>query len=108
MKCPRTGIHSTRKKDQGRKRNTRIATTDIHPNVQQTLPEFEPEPSDETHNANNIFSFAALADKQNGTLYTDATKALPAMSLDGRQYYFIAYDYDTNYIFVIPTFPTYV
>ena len=24
------------------------------------------------------------------------------MSLDGKQYYFFAYDYDTNYIFAIP------
>ena len=24
------------------------------------------------------------------------------MSLDGKQYFFVAYDYDTNYIFAIP------
>ena len=47
---------------------------------------------------NNIFCFAALADKQKGTLYTDATGALPVVSLEGNQYYFIAYDYDTNAI----------
>ena len=52
--------------------------------------------------ANNIFCFAALADKQAGTMHTDATGALPTISLDGHQYYFIAYDYNSNYIFVEP------
>ena len=51
---------------------------------------------------NNLFCFAALADSQTGTFYTDATCALSAISIDGHQHYFIAYDYDTNYIFVIP------
>ena len=51
---------------------------------------------------NNCFCFAALADKQTGTLYTDATGALPAVSLEGNQYYFVAYDYDTNAIFAEP------
>ena len=50
----------------------------------------------------NIFCYTALADKQQGTLYTDATGALPARSMDANQYYFIAYDYDTNYIFAEP------
>ena len=34
--------------------------------------------------------------------YTDATGALPARSMDANQYYFDAYDYDTNYIFAEP------
>ena len=51
---------------------------------------------------NNIFCFAALVDKQTGTLYTDAIGALPAVSLEGNQYYFVAYDYDTNAIFTEP------
>ena len=58
-------------------------------------------PNDEPQ-ANNIFCYAALADKQQGTLYTDATGAFPEMSLDGKQYFFVAYDYDTNYIFALP------
>jgi hypothetical protein len=33
---------------------------------------------------------------------TDAPGALPTISLDGHQYYFIAYDYDSNYIFAEP------
>ena len=51
---------------------------------------------------NNIFCYAALTDKQNGTLYTDATGSLLTVSLEGNQYYFVAYDYDTNAIFAIP------
>ena len=51
---------------------------------------------------NNIFCFAALADKQKGTLYTDTTGALPEISLNRHQYVFVAYDYDTNYIFAEP------
>ena len=54
---------------------------------------------DEPHDGlNNVFCFAALAEKQTGTLYTNATGALPVMSLEGNQYYFVAYDYDTNAI----------
>ena len=40
--------------------------------------------------------------QEKGTFYTDNTGALPARSIDGHQYFFIAYDYDTNYIFAIP------
>ena len=50
----------------------------------------------------NMFCYAALADKQTGTLYTDATGALPVKSLEGNQYYYVAYDYDHNYIFAEP------
>jgi len=35
-------------------------------------------------------------------MYTDVSGALRTISLDGHQYYFIAYDYDSNYIFVEP------
>ena len=49
---------------------------------------------------NNVFCFAALADKQHGTLYTNATGALPHVSLEGNQCYFVD-DYDTNAIFAI-------
>eukprot|EP00956_Cyclotella_meneghiniana_P043791 scaffold287739_cov149-Cyclotella_meneghiniana.AAC.1 len=50
----------------------------------------------------NVFCYAALADKHSGTMYTDATGALPVVSLDGNQYYFVAYAYDPNYIFAVP------
>ena len=58
-------------------------------------------PNDEPQ-SNNIFCYASLADKQQGKLYTDATGEFPEMSLDGKQYCFVAYDYDTNYIFALP------
>ena len=47
---------------------------------------------------NNVFCFAALAEKEKGTVYTDATGALPVLSLDGHQYYVVTYDYDNNFI----------
>ena len=43
-----------------------------------------------------------MADKQTGIIYTDATGALPHVSLEGNQYYFVEYDYNTNAIFAIP------
>ena len=45
---------------------------------------------------NSMFCLEALAEK--GTVYTDATGALPVTSLDGYQYYIVAYDYDNNFI----------
>jgi hypothetical protein len=54
----------------------------------------------------NLFCYAALADKQHGTFYTDCTGRLPARVLDGQQLFFIAYDYDTNYIFALPLVST--
>jgi hypothetical protein len=54
------------------------------------------------HEINNIFCFAALADKQHGTFYSDCTGRLPARALDGQQLFFVAFDYDTNYIFALP------
>ena len=94
MKLRRQGIRSTRKQ-------SAIIANDsddepIPPSPAHLIP------PDETHAVNNVFCYAALADKQRGTLYTDATGALPAISLDGHQYYFVAYDYDTNFIFAEP------
>ena len=43
-------------------------------------------PNDEPQ-ANNIFCYAALADKKHGKLYTDATGAFPEMPLDGKQFF---------------------
>ena len=48
-------------------------------------------PNDEPQ-AKNILCCAELSDKQQGTLYTDATGEFPEMSLDGKQYFFVAYD----------------
>jgi len=94
MKHPRAGIRSTRVETRAQRRAR----------LRRESPETIPiqHPKDKHDSNNNVFCYAALADKQSGTLYTDATGALPVMSLDGYQYYFIAYDYDTNYIYAIP------
>ena len=73
MKRPRKGIQSTQKNEAGRK---------LYENMAQEEP--------------TIILEDKSTNKQNGTLYTDATSTLPEMSLDGHQYYFVAYDYDTN------------
>ena len=110
MKRTRAGIRSTRKKV------TRINKTKLGKQFSESKTEEEEThttitalllvPNDETEadepQTNNMFCYAALSDKQAGTLYTDATGALSTMSLDGMQYFFIAYDYDANLIFAIP------
>ena len=70
--------------------------------VVMIIPVEDNEKDEEHEGINNMFCFAALADKKNGTFYTDATGAFPQRSIDGHQYYFVAYDYDTNYIFAEP------
>ena len=69
----------------------------IHPNAVQTtmIP-----PNNDSNS--NVFCFAALANKQQGTLYTDAMGVVPAQLLDANQYFFVAYDYDNNYVFAEP------
>ena len=75
MKRPRAGIRSTRPK------KSKVVLTDnqpieasgsIHPNAIRTMSNIVPndEPLD---GANNVFCYAALVDKQQGTIYTDAT-----------------------------------
>ena len=59
-------------------------------------------PASSTPKTADIFCFAALADKQQGTFYTDCTGKLPARALDGQQLFFVAYAYDPNYIFALP------
>lgn len=95
MKRTRAGIRSTRKKPK---------RTKSPPSAPNIIPD---ETADGTaehvpNGCSNVFCFAALADKVQGTIYTDATGHLPVKSLEGHQYYFVAYDYDTNYIFAIP------
>ena len=51
---------------------------------------------------NIMFCYAALTDQQKGTLCTDATGALSAISLDWHQYFVVVYDYDINCIFAEP------
>jgi len=47
-------------------------------------------PAASTPKMADIFCFAALADKQHGTFYTDCTGKLPARALDGQQLFFVA------------------
>eukprot|EP00804_Cyclotella_cryptica_P019523 CCRYP_006659-RA/>CCRYP_006659-RA protein AED:0.42 eAED:0.40 QI:0/0/0/0.5/1/1/2/0/378 len=57
-------------------------------------------PPHELNTINHIFCWAALADQINGTTYTDLTGRSPTMSLENKQYIFVAYDYATNAIIV--------
>jgi hypothetical protein len=57
-------------------------------------------PAPPTPQANQIFCFAAMADKTKRTLYHDLTGRLPVMSLEGNQYFLVAYDYTINAILV--------
>jgi hypothetical protein len=99
MKLPRTGIRSTRpkaNKDDVDVNPIQEAQTPSTPNV-NVIP-IEPI----RDSSCDVFCYAALADKHTGTMYTDANGALPAVSLEGNQYYFVAYAYDPNYIFAKP------
>ena len=60
----------------------------INENIPTTIP-FEDGSSD--GQSNNIYCLASLADSIAGKFYADAICALPAISLDGNRYYFIAY-----------------
>jgi hypothetical protein len=51
---------------------------------------------------NEVFCFAAVADKTQRTIYHDLTGRLPVMSLEGNQYFLVAYDYTINAILVRP------
>ena len=51
--------------------------------------------------ARNIFCFVMIVDHLIGTIYTDSMCASLAISHDGNQYFFIAYAYNPNDIYVI-------
>ncbi len=57
--------------------------------------------SDDNSNG-NVFVFAAFADKQNGTLYSDLTGTFPFMSLEGNVCFLVVYHYETNAIMAVP------
>ena len=78
--------------------NTQLTRTNNAP----TIITLEEDRGDQHEVMNTIFFFAALEGKQTGTLYTEATGALPVVSLKGNQYYFVVYDYDTNVILLEP------
>jgi hypothetical protein len=49
-----------------------------------------------------VFVFAAFADKQKGTLYSDLTSTFPFMSLEGNVCFLVVYHYETNAIMAVP------
>jgi hypothetical protein len=56
--------------------------------------------SDDDSNG-NVFVFAAFADKQNGTLYSDLTGTFPFMSLEGNVCFLVVYHYKTSAIMAV-------
>lgn len=85
LKKTPAGVRSTRKITTP----TPIANTDLFP----------PQDSNE---ANHVFCWATLADSIDGTTYTDLTGRFPTVSMENKQYVFVAYDYTTNAIIVRP------
>ncbi|KAL7527446.1 hypothetical protein ACHAXR_001968, partial [Thalassiosira sp. AJA248-18] len=55
-------------------------------------------PTEEMCQTHDIFCFAALADMNDGTMYTDLTGQFPVRSYKNMVYIFIAYVYDANAI----------
>eukprot|EP00804_Cyclotella_cryptica_P009929 CCRYP_017362-RA/>CCRYP_017362-RA protein AED:0.45 eAED:0.27 QI:0/0/0/0.5/1/1/2/0/554 len=103
MKRPHVGIRSTRPPLTGPTAAPVAPPSNVLDNAppkEHATPHFIP--PDITDTTCNVFCFAALADKHHGTMYTDATGALPAVTLEGNQYYFMAYAYDPNYIYATP------
>ena len=106
MKRPRAGFRSTtKKKEQHEKVREEPVIEDkpareINFNI-PTQGHVIPDASD-NNLVINVFCFAALADKNKGTLYTDATSTLPVRSINNNQCYYVVYDYDTNYVHTVP------
>ena len=50
----------------------------------------------------NLFCFVVLADKQNGTIYTNGTGDFPVRSFTRMPYMLVTYCYDSNAILVEP------
>ncbi|KAL3763957.1 hypothetical protein ACHAW5_004642 [Stephanodiscus triporus] len=57
-------------------------------------------PQQEACAMHDMFCFAALANANTGTMYTDLTGAFPICSFKNMQYIFVAYIYDLNAIIV--------
>jgi hypothetical protein len=62
-------------------------------------------PQQEACSMQDVFCFAALADANTGTIYTDLTSSFPVRSFKNMQYFFVAYVYDLNAI-IIRAMPT--
>jgi hypothetical protein len=57
-------------------------------------------PQQEACSMQDMFCFAALANANTGTMYTDPTGSFPVRSFKNMQYIFVAYVYDLNAIIV--------
>ena len=49
-----------------------------------------------------MFCFAMLADKNEGTVYSNLTGKFPVQSFEGHLYVFVCYVYSANYIIIRP------
>ena len=74
------------------------------PQVQMTLNMLRTSRRDLTKSAhdNEMFCFAALADANEGVIYSNQTGRFPVMSHEGMHYLFIAFVYDQNAILIQP------
>ena len=59
-------------------------------------------PKEEMCHTQDMFCFAALADTNTGTMYTDLTGQFPVRSYKNMVYIFVAYIYDINAIISVP------
>ena len=59
-------------------------------------------PPQEINATCELFCYAALADANENTLYTDLTGRFPVRSFSGQHYIFLAYVYNANVILVRP------
>ncbi len=57
-------------------------------------------PQQEACSMQDMFCFAAHANANTGTMYTDLTGSFPVRSFKNMQYIFVAYVYDLNVIIV--------
>jgi hypothetical protein len=90
--------------DKGHMRRHR-ANTALTRNVQANIVATHAEvdwmfPAHEACTMQDVFCFAALADANAGTMYSDLTSAFPVRSFKNMQNVFVAYVYDLNAIIV--------
>ena len=88
MRRVKQGIQSTRSTTKA-KQDARLEVADMNPTQHVCA----------TH---DMFCFAALADANTGTMYTDLPGPFPVRSFTSMQYIFVAYVYDINTILARP------
>jgi hypothetical protein len=75
------------------------STRNTHANIMATRADVNSmSPTQEVCCLQEMFCFAALADANTGTMYTDLTGDFPIRSFKNMQYIFVAYIYDLNAI----------